>query len=233
MRQLRALLLTELKFQWRHGFVAAAIAIVVVWVALLSLLPPEPRPFWFGIITAVDVTSIGLLFGFGLGILDSDQGPIYAIRLTPVPAWLPAVARGLSLSLLIVVSLAFLGGLIMPVATVLSMLPGVLLCAVFFSFMGVTAARRLATVNQFMVFFALSGVIWAVPVLYYAGLVDSPAWLLLPSAGAMVFLQLGFTDIPAPLLGAALAMQAGWIAAAFLLGERWAPRLLSHRFGGH
>jgi len=227
------LLQTELKFQWRHGFILAAIVVTLVWAALLSVMPAEHRPFWFGIVSALDVSSIGLLFGFGLGVLDKNQAAIFAIRLTPAPSWFSAFARMCSLTLLITATLGSLAFMVLEASTAIKMLPGIILCGSFFSTLGITAARRFATMNSFIVFFATSSIIWAMPAIYYAELVSSPIWLALPSAGAMVFFRGAFDSVPAGLLLFGFALQAFWTVLTFYLGERWASISFAYRFGGH
>ena len=228
-----AMLLTELKFQWRHGFIIAAAVVTIVWALLLNFLPDAQKAFWFGIVTALDVASIGLLFGFGLGMLDRNQRAVLAIRITPVHSWVLAAARIVSLSLLLTVTLFVLGLLVLEWATVLRLSLAIVLNAVFFSTIGVTCARYFVTVNQFIIFFALSGAVWALPILYYSELVSSILWLSLPSSGGTLMLKLGFSELPHSTLLLAIAFQIVWIGLAFFAGERWAPKTLEHRFGGH
>jgi fluoroquinolone transport system permease protein len=234
MNALVYLLLTELKFQLRHGFFIAAGIVTLVWVLLLSFLPNSLRPFWFGIVAILDLTSIGLMFGFGLGVLDKSQQTIVAIRLTPVKSWTLAAARIITLSLLMILTLTILSAMVLPTTRVWLLALGIVLSSVFFSAVGVTTARRFSTVNQFMIFFAVSGFVWAIPALYYADVFQSNLWLLFPSTGAVVFFKAALVnDWGTPPFWLAATLQISWIAVVFLLGERWAYRNLENRFGGH
>jgi fluoroquinolone transport system permease protein len=234
MNAFLSLLTTELKFQWRHGFVIAAGILTLVWVLLLSLLPDSLSAFWFGIVAILDISSIGLLFGFGLGVLDNSQESLIAVRLTPVKSWVISFARVTSLSLLMVITLLLLGFLILETPDSFLLGIGILLLSVFFSVVGVTTARRFNTVNQFMIFFAISGVIWAVPALYFADILTSNFWLAFPSSGAVIFLQAALIrELTLPIYFAASFSQIFWISLVFYLGEYWAPKNFQFRFGGH
>ena len=228
-----ALFITELKFQWRHGFVAAAIIITVVWAGLISLLPMSLRSFWFGIVAGIDVAAIGLLFGYGLGALDKSQQIMIAIRLTAVRSYFLGLARLAALSLLPTITLMVLAFLVLTPIKALQATPGIILCSVFFSSVGITAARRFKSINQFIIFFALSGALWAIPILYFADIVQSSIWLLLPSGGAMALLRLAFEPLPGLIILTAIVAQLLWIGVCFLLGEHWASTNFEHRFGGH
>lgn len=227
------LLITELKFQWRHGFIIAALVVTFVWALLLSLLPTELRSFWFGIVAGVDVTSIGLLFGFGLGVLDKNQKVVSAIRLTPIPSWMLSLARVIALGLLTGVTLILLGFMILPASDLLKMLPGILLCSLFFAGMGVASSRRFSTVNSFMVFFALSGFIWAMPILYYSDVVASRFWVFLPSGGSMALIKQAVFESSTMTSGLSYFSQVVWIGLTLYFAEKWAPASFEHRFGGH
>jgi fluoroquinolone transport system permease protein len=174
------------------------------------------------------------MFGFGLGVLDKSQQTIVAIRLTPVRSWMLAAARVMTLSLLMIMTLAILSVMVLPATHVLLLAIGIVLSSVFFSVVGVTTARRFSTVNQFMIFFAVSGFVWAVPALYYADVLGSNLWLLFPSSGAVVFFKAALTtDGVIPTYWLAALIQLSWISVAFYLGEHWAPTSLDNRFGGH
>ncbi len=233
MNSFALLLLTEFKFQWRHGFVAAAAIVTLIWAALLSLLPAEQRPFWFSIVASIDVSAIGLLFGYGLGMLDGSQHISPALRLTPIRSIWLALSRLMALSALTILTLSLLAVVIMPLQQAFALFPGIILCAFFFSSVGITAARRLASINQFLIFFALSGMVWAVPILYLAGLLESPIWVLLPSGGATALLKFGVENTPLVMSVMACIIQLLWTVVCVYFGERWAAVNYEHRFGGH
>lgn len=233
MTRFLSLLSTELKFQWRHGFIIAAFIVTLVWALLLGLLPDELKLFWFGIVAALDVSSIGLLFGYGLGVLDKNQHAISAIRLTPVASINIALARVISLSLLVIVTLLCLALLSLSLGQTAAVLPGIIFMSIFFSALGVTASRRFASINQFILFFALSSIVWALPILYYADIVSSLGWLFLPSGGAMLFFKNSITSESFSLLLIASLVQLCWSVLVFYLGERWTPLNYAHRFGGY
>lgn len=212
---MRALLALEWRLQWRHGFWAAALVLTLVWFALLSLLPPWQRPFWFGIVAAIDITAIGILFGFGLSVLERNQNVSQPLRMTPVPRWQVLLARALWLAVMMVIIQVVLAVPLLAWGAVVLMLPGMLLNALFFACVGVWVAKICQTLNQFIVFFSLSGLLWALPILAYSDVLQWPFWWLLPSGGACYLLAIGSQNLFGWQLGAAGVAQILWALLAF------------------
>jgi fluoroquinolone transport system permease protein len=227
------LFITELKFQWRHGFIIAAFVVTIVWALMLSLLPDDLRPFWFGVVAGVDIASIGLLFGFGLGVLDKNQKVIAAMRLTPIASWQLSLSRMVALGLLTSITLIILGVMVLSASELIPMFAGILLCSLFFAAVGVATSRRFNTVNGFMIFFALSGFIWAMPILYYSDVVSHWLWVLLPSGGALALIKQAVFEYNTFITILSYLSQLFWISLTLYLAERWAPISFEHRFGGH
>jgi fluoroquinolone transport system permease protein len=233
MSALGALFVTELKYQWRHGFIAAALIITIVWAALLSLVPTELRAFWFVIISMIDIASIGLMFGYGLGVLDRSQETVFALRLTPIKSWYTALARSVSLTILTSITLVTLAIATLSLQECLRLVPGIIMTAIVFSVSGVSMSRRFHSINQFIIFFSATGVVWVLPILYFANLLDSTFWIFLPSGGSALLFKNALEPASYLLISLAIVCQIGWLIVLFIFGERWASRVYDNRFGGY
>lgn len=230
MKALPALLRAEGLLFWRQGFVAAALALSLVWATLLHLLPTDTRLFWFGLVASLDVTAMGLLFGFGLGLLDQQQGVAQAWRLTPVPAFFFSLARTLVLSLLLMLSLVLLAALTLTAELWLARLPGFALMSVQASLIGIVCGRLLRNINQFILLMTVTGPFWALPFFGYAGWLNGPLPWLWPLSASLFWLM----DNPwqTPVLLTALTLGGlFWWAVSFWLAERLAALHLGHRIG--
>ncbi|GGX68291.1 hypothetical protein [Saccharospirillum salsuginis] len=225
-----ALLNAEARLFWRQGLVAAALVLTLVWVALLHLTPPADRLFWLGLVAGMDVIAMGLLFGFGLGLLDQVQGTPTAWRLTPTPALWFSLSRTLLLSGLLTACLLLLAFLVLPFATVWPRLPGLVLLAIQAALAGQLFGRWLSDLNGFILATALSAPLWALPFLGYAGWLDGPLPWLWPLSGGLYWLTEGALSSPVSLAWIT-GLQLGWILVSAGLVERLAPRHLGHRLG--
>lgn len=230
MTALLALLRTEALLYRRQGILAAALVLSLVWAALLQLLPMAERLFWFGLVAGMDVTAMGLLFGFGLGLLDQQQGTLQAWRLTPAPAGCFTLARALMLTLLLMVSLTLLACLTLPPEHWWPRLPGLVLLSAQSALVGIVCGRLLRDINQFIVLMTLTGPFWALPFLGYSGVLPGPwPWMWPMSAGLY---WLGEHPWQSPWLLVAVTSGAlVWAGLEYWLSERLAPLHLGHRFG--
>lgn len=229
---MKALLLLEWRLQWRHGFWAAAAVLSLVWLGLLSLLPAWDRAFWFGIVAAIDITAIGLLFGYGLAVLEENQQVQQPLRMTPIKSWKIHLSRVLWLfTMMLLIQLA-LAIPLLPWGAVLLMTPGIVLNALFFACLGVLVPKLCRSLNQFIVLFSLTGILWALPILAYAQVVQWPFYWLLPSGGACYLLSIGSQNVFGWQLGAAGIAQFAWAVVAFCWALKWDARSSGGRFGG-
>ncbi|WP_119396230.1 hypothetical protein [Salinibius halmophilus] len=230
---MKALLVLEWRLQWRHGFWAAAGVLTLVWFGLLWLLPAWDRAFWFGIVAAVDITAIGLLFGYGLSVLEGNQNVQQPVRMTPVRSWQIMLARVFWLWLMMTTVQIALALPLLPWGAVLLMAPGMLLNALFFACVGVLVPKICQSLNQFIVLFSLTGILWALPILAYADVVQLPYWWLLPSGGGCYLLAIGSQNLFGWQLGAAGVAQFIWALVALGWALKWDARSGGHRFGGN
>lgn len=229
---MKSLLVLEWRLQWRHGFWLAASVITLAWFGLLWLLPAWDRAFWFGIVAAVDITAIGLLFGYGLSVLEANQNVQQPVRMTPVKTWQLLLARVVWLWLMMASIQLALALPLLPWGALLLMLPGMLLNALFFACVGVLVAKICQCLNQFIVLFSLTGLFWAAPILAYADILQWPFWWVLPSGGAVYLLAIGSQNLFGWQLGAAGVAQFAWALLAFTWALRWDTRTAGNRFGG-
>lgn len=224
------LVAAEARLFWRQGLIIAAVVLTLVWAALLQLLPVGSRQFWFGLVAGLDVMSMGLLFGFGLGLLDQNQRTLTAWRLTPVPALWFGMSRTLLLSGLLSGCLVVMALLVLPAMTVWPLIPGFLLLAIQAALAGQLFGRWLSSLNGFILATALSGPIWALPFFGYVGWMDGVLPWLWPLSGGLYWLTEAALLSSLTLLWISL-VQLGWILVLAWMVEHLAPRHLGHRLG--
>lgn len=230
MNAFSALLAAEARLFQRQGLIVAAIVLTLVWAGLLQLTPADDRLFWLGLVSGMDVTAMGLLFGFGLGLADRSQGTLVAWRLTPVAGWMFGTCRVLLLSLLLATSLVVLAILTAGPSVLPTHSPGLLLLALEASLIGQVFGRGVRDLNGFIILQIPAMPLWLLPFLGYASWLEGPWPWLWPLSGGLYWLTPDPLAQPLPLLLVSL-VQLGWILATALLSERLAPRFLGHRAG--
>ena len=230
MNRWRVLVAAEVRLFWRQGLIIAALVLTLVWAALLQLTPADSRLFWLGLVAGMDVIAMGLLFGFGLGLLDQNQGSLTAWRLTPAPALWFSLSRTLLLSGLLSLCLLLLALLVLPVTTLWPHLPGFLLLSMQAALAGQLFGRWLSDLNGFILATTLSGPLWALPFFGYVGWMDGFLPWLWPLSGGLYWLTEDAFRSPLLLAWISLVQLVWFFVTAYRI-EQLAPRHLGHRLG--
>ncbi|MCB9761205.1 MAG: hypothetical protein H6739_15295 [Alphaproteobacteria bacterium] len=220
-----ALLLADLRLQWRQGFYAAYALVCVSYALVLGALPDELRRWLVPLIVYSDPAVLGFFFVGGLTLLERGEGVLQPLFVTPVrvEAWLASKCISLTaLALSVVAALGVLGetnrwGLLMSAAA---------LTSVCFVLLGVIAVSRFETINQYIG----GAVLWATPLVapvlpMVAGW--SPGWMLAwPTCASLALFQGAFAEAPMPWGTAAVCLLslAAWTGLAWVWAVRWFSR---------
>lgn len=142
----------DVRFQWRHGFYAVYAVVSLVYVGILTWLPPPFRGVAAQVIIFSDPAVLGFLFSAGMVLLEKSQGVLAPLFVSPLSlhSWL--AGRALSLSLLsaasgLSVAMGGLGADLRWYGVLLALVPG----SVCFTFLGLGLAARVETVNEFLI----------------------------------------------------------------------------------
>jgi fluoroquinolone transport system permease protein len=227
---LRAAAALDLRLQWRHGFYAAYLFVVISYIVLLRALPPSARAVALPPVLLTEATVIGFFFAGVMLQFERGDGVLEALAVTPLEPrdWL--VARTLTLSMLTGLACAAVGLGALPgeVRPVLLGVAGALTAAVFAP-LGLAAAARLVTIERFVVGGGLASAALGLPVLPYLGIAQSPLWRALPTDAAVRLLAAGTGHpVTAPAVAVSVALLLAWLVAALTFSRRWVVR---HAFG--
>ncbi|QNO13949.1 hypothetical protein HYG86_03775 [Alkalicella caledoniensis] len=102
-------LLHDIKFQFRHGFYIAYLVASIVYVAILRLLPLEPRNFILPIILFTDPAVLGFFFISGIFFLERDQNILENLFVTPYSIKNYILNKVISLGLITYLSSVYTG----------------------------------------------------------------------------------------------------------------------------
>lgn len=84
MKRFLNLLKLDFTLQKRYVFFYASIFVVLVWIAVLQVLPREFLPKALPFIIFADLGIIGFYFIAGQILMEKGEGTIYALNVTPV-----------------------------------------------------------------------------------------------------------------------------------------------------
>ncbi len=153
--RLKGLFLSDMRFQAKYGFYFLYAFLTVIYIAVLLALPETWREKAAAILIFSDPAAMGLFFMGAIVLLEKSQHTPCALAVSPVRAgeYLAAKVGSLTvISLAVAAVLALAAG----VGNLHIVLPGTVLSSAVFSLLGMIAATKIASLNQF--------ILWTIPI---------------------------------------------------------------------
>ncbi len=221
MKRLLSAVKYDMRFQYRHGFYHVYLLFTVLYAAVIRLVPEEARLPVAAIIVLSDPAVLGYFSIGALVMLERGQNLYAGVFSTPLRIDEYLVAKALSLgiistasSLLIIV--LGLGRMVNPVYVA----AGVFLTAMFFTLAGFAPALQFKSLPVFLVISPLYIVVFNLPVLHYLGLVESVAFYLLPTTGALLLIDGSLTGLSAGQAAYSVIILVLWTLGAWQLARK-------------
>jgi fluoroquinolone transport system permease protein len=233
MRRSFRMLRWEVVRQYRHGFYAVSVVLIPILVVLLRAIG-EPGAMAFAmpplLVTLLLITTF--YFAAALLLLEKGEGTLSGLAVTPLRTAEYLAARLLSLSLLAIgESLVIVVAVIGTTTIAMAMIPGMVLLCALYVLMGTALITRYDSINEFLlpsvvVVFAVS-----LPLLRYAGIMDTWLFLLHPVQPALVLMSAAV--MPAPPWEIIYGLGAGtlWVAGAYIVAQRSFARFIVRSAG--
>ena len=217
----------DIRLQWRAGFYAVYVVLVLVYVLVLGGLDPALRRSATALMIYIDPSVLGFFFLGGLMLFERGDGVLDALFVGPLRAGEYIAAKGLSLTLLALLSsLALaLGVGVVPTSLPL-MLAGVALTSLMITFFAVAVGSRLTTVNRYFFGGALLSLPLVAPIFGFVGVLSHPLLAWLPAAPGLALIDAGLGGealTPMEVLRA-IGLLLAWTCAAYLWARRWFER---------
>lgn len=148
--RLKNLILSDIRFQIKHGFYFLYIVITLLYITILSLVPELYKSKVTSLIIFSDPATLGLFFMGAIILLEKSQRVLSSIAVSPVKIWEYIFSK--------VMSLSFIGTLVAVLIGVSSGsdnlfwgLVGTFLGSVLFSFVGIIVGANISSINGFIV----------------------------------------------------------------------------------
>lgn len=145
----------DIRFQAKYGFYFLYGVLTVVYIAVLLALPRSLREKAAAVFIFSDPAAMGLFFMGAIVLLEKSQNTPCAFAVSPVRAAEYLIAKAGSLatvSLAVAAALAVAAG----VGHLCTVLLGTAVSSVIFSLLGMIAATKIRSLNQFL--------LWTVPI---------------------------------------------------------------------
>ncbi len=224
MSRLLATVRKDFMLQVRYKLVAVSVFIVVVFGAVLLVIPAETLPAP-GVVVPLFIISNLMVTTFyfmcGMVLLEKSEGLLSVIVVTPLSGGEYLASKALSLAVLgAAENLALVIFIFGVQANWLLLLPAVLLSGMIFALLGFVAIAKYDSINEFLLPSVVIVMLLMVPLVPHLGLVNSWIFYLHPLEPGMALMRAAYAEPDLwQLLAAGLAMIA-WITLTFIIARR-------------
>ncbi len=235
MNRLFAAIRHDFRLQWRYGLYYAAVFVSVVWIALLSQIPPRSLDLALPFIIFTDLAVIGFYFIAGMVMFEKGEDTLSALAVTPLSFWEYLASKLITLTVL---ALAVTFAVVVPASRGEGFSPamlaaGVVLTSLIFLLVGFIAAVRYDSISSFLLPSQLYLLPLSLPVLHYFGYWQAPVLYLIPTQSSLILLRGAFTPVEAWQVVCATVYQIIWVAVLARLALRAYDRYIIAGRGVH
>ena len=196
MRKQLAPLSHDIKFQLRHGFYIAYLAISIIYVAFLRVLPVDIRNFILPIIVFTDPAVLGCFFVAGIFFLERDQNILENLFVTPYSIRGYILNKVISLGLISYLSSVFIA--VFSVGFSFNWIlytVAILLSATFFTLLGLILVVRARNLNLYIMYAGLFLLIFNLPLIQYLDLYHNSIFKLIPTTSSIYLIVSSFSTL--------------------------------------
>ncbi len=215
----------DLRFQWRHGFYGAYVLVSAIYIVFLRQLSGPWQELAGIAVLFSDPAGLGFFFVGGIFLLERGDSLHGALFTAPVTVRHYLLAKVGSLAVLSVAAGGAIvhWGLNITIAW-LPLLLGLTLGSMLFTLLGIAAAVRCETVNQYMLVSLLFSPLF-LPVAEVFGVAGGQwFWWLFPSKGMLLLLESGVKGQGVPWL--AVAASCIWLVLVSYWTATWFRRFV-------
>ncbi|MEO1610487.1 MAG: hypothetical protein AAFR90_14380 [Pseudomonadota bacterium] len=190
-RRFQALLIQELRLQYRYGIYIAYTFVVVIYACVLILGSAHLSSALVAFIIYSDPSVLGFFFLGALMMLEKAEGVRFALSATPISAAEYFWAKALPLTLLGLIAVTLIAHLIHDHVRWFILLGGVFLTALAYLGIGVPIALHFRTVTGYLI--GSSGFLLPIVLPSFLAFLDPmPVWaMLLPTAAQFRLIMVG------------------------------------------
>lgn len=152
----------DIHFQWKYGFYFIYAVLCIIYIAILNSLPMGVKPQVTAILIFSDPAAMGLFFMGAIILMEKSQRVLNAVAVSPLKYMDYILSKVLSLALISIL-VATVIALAVGVENLLFVLLGTLFSSIVFTLLGIIAATKIESLNQFILVSVLIEIICFVP----------------------------------------------------------------------
>ena len=182
----RSLILSDVRFQLRYGFYTLYAVFTLFYVGVLYVLPNPWRGDAANIMIFTDPAAMGLFFMGAIVLFEKNERVLSSIAVSPVSAWEYVLSKLVSIGLISTLVAAAIGISAGVIQNLFVFLVSVFMCSCLFSSLGLIAACRIQTLNQFFLAAAPLELLAIVPAILWMFFFKQNVWFLHPGASLLM-----------------------------------------------
>ena len=222
---------TDIAFQIKHGFYLAYFIIAIIYIIFLRFIPLAWKETGAVLLIFSDCSFLGSFFIGGIILLEKDQGMIDQLLISPLRISEYILSKALSLSCLATsASFVILFASFGPLLHYPSILLAVFGCSLFATFLGMTIAINVKSINQYLLITPLFVPIFFLPLANYFSMPAAPTFLeWTPGYSTLELIGSGFHTISYPAVH--LMVLFSWILLFFFMTNNHYERTFYKKAG--
>lgn len=147
--RLKRLLLGDIHFQMKYGFYFLYAFITVIYITVLSFVPPVAKAKVSAVIIFTDPATLGLFFMGAIILLEKSQRVLSSLAVSPIKLWEYIFAKVVSLTLISTLVGVIIGA-VSGTQNMILVTVGTFFGSILFSLIGISIATKVSNLNQFL-----------------------------------------------------------------------------------
>ena len=182
----KSLLLADIRFQFRYGFYAIYLIFTLLYLGLLSALPNGWREDAALLMIFTDPAAMGLFFMGAIVLFEKNERVLDTLAISPVRPMEYVFSKLVSIGLIATLVAVFIGLGAGAMRYPLRFVAAVFLCSCLFSALGLIAACKVKTLNQFFLYAVLLEILTVVPAVLWMFFFPFGALVLHPGVATLM-----------------------------------------------
>jgi len=209
-----ALVLGDIRFQFKYGFYYIYLAFSAFYIALLFAFPASWRATAGILMIYTDPAAMGLFFMGSIVLFEKSERVLDSLAVSPVRPWEYVASKLSSIAVISVVVGLVIGVVAGAVTHPFLFIVGIFLLSCICSAIGLIVAKKITTLNQFMLATIPAEIVINVPAVIRLFAYDEPWMLIHPGVSMIELCTGGSAWIPALMSLLLWTMLTGWLACA-------------------
>ena len=176
--------------QYRYNIIGVAAFVSVVYILILFGIEWEYKDKLVVFLIFNDPAALGMIFIGSLVLFEKSEHTLEALVATPIRAWQYLLAKGSSLTLIVLISSLLMAGIGHGERINYSLFTlGIILTSYFYVYLGFIIVSKTKSFNEYILKMALWLVPLSLPFLNFVEITNTYWWYVIPSQATLILLE--------------------------------------------